>query len=391
MDLKRFVLVLFLWAPFAGCGAPSPAPSPAAVPSLAAGVRPGTLELRRWQAPAERVVVEPGGVALGPMGGRLAHYLFVSRDRSQDLQSFVRTYAPFLVATPRGEMAFGGRGTVKASPAEQRMIVEWARQVAAEVAAGQGGASYGMVFAWHRGGALGSCDDVSVFLTGEVRVSSCSWPGGEIRGRLAPEQLSRLYAWFDGLAPFQEGSEEGSGQIREPSRLVFAGQGKKEAAPDDIAAIRAFAPALHRELAARRPGAAAQAAAASSEGEADGVEPPAGRLLLPPEAVAAGKPAAAIPAGIEPPPVPGEPSRSVLTPRPPLPPRPRPLPGRGGEKAEQERKKKDEGDEEAGTEGTPPPAPSPDPSPVRPPLPSPNGRGEPPPDNKDPSTSSQQK
>jgi hypothetical protein len=298
--------VFAIFAGAAGCGRPAPGPSASTVPSLAAGVRPGTLELRRWQQPAERVVVEPGGVALGPMGAPLAHFLFVNRERLQDLQLFVRTYAPFLVTTPRGEMAFGGRGTVKAGPAEQRMIVEWARRVAAEVAAGQGGASYGMVFAWHRGGAVGSCDDVSVFLTGEVRVSSCSWPGenrGEVRGRLAPEQLSRLYAWFDGLAPFQEGSEEGSGQIREPSRLVFAGQGKKEAAPEDIAAIRAFAPALHRELAARRPGVTAQAAA-SPEGEADGGEPPAGRLLLSPDTVVAGTPPAAVPAGIEPPPVP---------------------------------------------------------------------------------------
>jgi hypothetical protein len=318
--LKKLTLVLILLLPFAGCAAPAKEPAPAVVPSLAAGVRPGTLELRRWQGPVERVVAEPSGVAVGPLGEPLAHYLFVSSDRLQDLQLFVRTYAPFLVSSPRGEMAFGGRGTSKAGAAEQRMILEWARQAAAEVTAGRGGAVYGMVFAWHRGGAVGNCDDLSVFLNGEVRAGSCSWgEGAEVRGRLAPEQLPRLYAWFDGLAPFQEGSEEGTGQIREPSRLVFAGQGQKEAAPEEIAALRAFAPALFRELAARRPGATAQAAAPAPDAAAEQDEPdtadmetqtaktdltvavPSGRLLLPVETAAAGPARAAIPEDLEPP------------------------------------------------------------------------------------------
>jgi hypothetical protein len=354
MHLKKlavsFVIPSILMS-ISGCGAPRQEPA-VPVGGPAAVVRPGTLELRRWQAPAERVVIEPSGVALGPAGEPLAHYLFVSRDRLQDLQSFVRTYAPFRVSTGLGELAFGGRGTARAGSAEQRMILEWARRAAAEVAAGRGGESYGMVFAWHRGGAAGGCDELSVFLTGEVQASSCSW-GREVRGRLAPEQLARLYAWFDGLAPFQEGSEEGTGQIREPSRLVFAGQGRKEATPAEIAAIRALAPALHRELAARRPGAAAQAAVAVSETETSNSD---NGLLLPPDTAVVGKPAAAIPAGIEPPPVPGG---GPL----PVPPRAHQSPPRAGEGApsqgKKERKKEEEKKEDekngVGTEGTPPP------------------------------------
>lgn len=283
----------------AGCGGPEPAKAPPAAQE--AKVRPGTVELRRWQAPAERVVIEPGGVALGASGEPLTHYLFFSPDRSEDLQAFVRVYAPFRVSTTRGDLAFGGRGKVAADPAEQRMIVEWSRWVAAEVAAGRGGASYGLIFAWHRGGAVGSCDDLSVFLTGEVRASSCSW-GDEVRGRLAAEPLARLYAWFDGLAPFQEGGEEGTGQIREPSRLVFAGQGTKPATPGEIAAMRAFAPALHRELAARRPGAVAPVV---GEGE---VAASTERLLVPPETAAAGRPTAAIPEDVV---VPAAPASTV--------------------------------------------------------------------------------
>ena len=336
---QKILCLVALGIGLAGCGGPEPNGAPPAV--QAAKIRPGTVELRRWQTPAEQVVIDPGGVALGAVGEPLTHYLFFSPDRLQDLQGLVRAYAPFQAATARGDLAFGGRGKAPAGPAEQRMILEWARLVAAEVAAGRGGASYGLVFAWHRGGAVGSCDDLSVFLSGEVRASSCSW-GDEVRGRLAAEPLARLYAWFDGLAPFQEGGEEGSGQIREPSRLVFAGQGSKPATPDEIAAMRAFAPELYRELAARRPGAAAVPVASVTEGEtAASTE----KMLVPPEAAAGGRPAAVIPETVVVPPT------GALTPAPlPAPPaRPR----ERGEKQQKDEEGKDSGDTEAAE--TPPP------------------------------------
>lgn len=300
------------------CGPAKPAqepkaPGPPAAALGPAGVRPGTIELHRWRDPAERVVIEPGGVALGPEGEPLVHYLFVSRDRLQDLNFLLRSYAPFRVTAGRGKLAFGGKGTAAAGQVEQRMILEWTRLVAAEVGAGRSSAAYGMVFAWHRGGAVGSCDDLAVYLTGEVRAGSCSW-GEEARGRLAPEQLARVYAWFDRLAPFQFGGEQGIGSGREPSRLVFAGQGTKEPTPEEMAELRGLASALHRELAGRRPGgAAAQQAQQQLEAEAEkGREKeaappevaPLGRLLLPPDTVA-GVPPAAIPPDLQPPGVPG--------------------------------------------------------------------------------------
>jgi hypothetical protein len=276
------------------------------------------------------VVIEPGGVALGPEGEPLVHYLFISRDRPQDLNFLVRSYAPFRMAAGRGKLAFGGKGTVVAGAVEQRMILEWARLVAAEVGGGKSSAAYGMVFAWHRGGAVGSCDDLAVYLTGEVRAGSCSW-GAEARGRLAPEQLVRVYGWFDSLAPFQFGGEEGVGSGREPSRLVFAGQGRKEPTPEEMAEIRGLASALHHELAGRRPGgAAAQKAQQQLEAEAEkragekmpaapAEVTPAGRLLLPPETVAAGTPPAAIPPDLQPPPVPGTPPKAPPTSKSPPP------------------------------------------------------------------------
>jgi hypothetical protein len=218
--------------------------------------------------------------------------------------------------------------------------------VAAEVAAGRSGGAYGMVFAWHRGGAVGDCDDLSVYLTGEVRAGSCAW-GEEMRGRLAPEVLARVDGWFDGLAPFQSGGEEGSGMGREPARLVFAGQGRKAATPPEMAEIRALAPALHRELAGRRPGGLAPQSPVETEGTVapgDKVAPtPApvepvfsGRLLLPPEGVQNGPAPAAIPADLEPPLVPGQaspsprvPSHKRTSPPAPLPSPSQPPPGEG--------------------------------------------------------------
>ncbi len=342
IDPKKIVCVVWIIAfgiGLAGCGTPAPGPPASPLPSLAAGVRPGTLELRRWQAPAERVVIEPGGVALGAAGSPLVHYLFFSPDRAQDLQTFVRAYAPFRTVSERGELAFGGRGTAAAGPAEQRMIVEWARLAAAEVTAGRGSASYGMIFAWHRGDSVGSCNDLAVFLTGEVRASSCGW-GDEIRGRLAVEPLAHLYAWFDGLAPFQEGSEESTAESRDPSRLVFAGQGRKPAAPGEIAAMRAFASELHRELAARRPGTAApsETPVPPEDGEAS-----AERLLRAPETAAAGRPSAAIPA-------------DVIVPAPPGALTPAPLPAPTARPRERgDKQQTDEDNKDSAAEESPPP------------------------------------
>jgi hypothetical protein len=335
----RFLLSLvglLVVLPALSCGPSKPdqQPKPPAPPAAAlgpAGVRAGTIELHRWRDPAEQVVIEPSGVALGPEGEPLVHYLFVSRDRPEDLNLLVRSYAPFRMNAGRGRLAFGGKGTVAAGAVERRMILEWARLVAAETGGGKSSAAYGMAFAWHRGGAVGSCDDLAVYLTGEVRAGSCSW-AEESRGRLAPEQLARVYAWFDSLAPFQFGGEEGVGSGREPSRLVFAGQGGTEPTAEAMAEIRGLASALHRELAGRRPGGAAAQQAQQLEAEAErsrakkAGEPqapapaevtPSGRLLLPPDTVAAGVPPAAIPPDLQPPPVPGAPPQAATSKSPP--------------------------------------------------------------------------
>lgn len=239
------------------CGGSGPAAQPdeGSVPadrvSVAAEVRPGLIELRRWREPRQRVVIDRAGASIGPIGKPLVRKLFVVPGRMQDLLFFLRTYAPFRQRSPEGELAFGGQGPVKAGPVEQRMILEWARKVAAEVEGAPNDAAYGLVLTWHRGEAAGSCDDMAIYLDGEVRASSCGREG-ESRGRLRAEPLARLDQWYDHLQPFQQtaGVEAGSGRV--PVRLIFAGRGSRDPSPEDIASLQAMAAALHRELALRR-------------------------------------------------------------------------------------------------------------------------------------------
>jgi hypothetical protein len=134
------------------------------------------------------------------------------------------------------------------------MIFEWARKMAAEVETGQSQDSYGLVLAWQRGGAAGSCDGLVVYLDGEVRASSCVWPD-ESRGRLRPEALASLHQGYDEWKPLQQGTGMEAGRGRVPVRLTFASRGAQNASPEDIAGLQALAAALHRELAVRRGGA----------------------------------------------------------------------------------------------------------------------------------------
>ena len=298
------------------CGGPEAVPpakqgaAPAERASVAAEIRPGLLELRRWREPRQRVVIDRAGVLIGPAGGPLVRKLFVEPGRLEDLLYFLRTYAPFRQRSVAGELAFGGQGPVRAGAVERRMILEWARKVTAEMEAAQSQDAYGLVLAWHRGGVAGSCDGLAVYLDGEVRASSCAWPD-ESRGRLRPEVLARFVQWNAQWKPFQQASGMEAGRGRVPVRLTFAGRGARDASPRDVVALQALAAALHRELAVRRGGVPppqpVAPGSAEAEGEVESAEAPApeaGPALLVPPAPPAPlpPPRAALPDYIPPPP-----------------------------------------------------------------------------------------
>ncbi|HEX3552107.1 MAG TPA: hypothetical protein VIA62_02635 [Thermoanaerobaculia bacterium] len=324
--MKRLAFLLLVLSILAACGGGQPSGKAVARKPAGAAGPDVWMELRRGTEPRELVHIGILGAVIGPDGGPLTVKLFPDPRRSDDAWYFLRTYAPFELKSPQGELVFHGKGKVSPGPAEKRMVFEWARAVAAEAAGGRSGGAYGLVLGWHQGGSSGVCHDVALYLTGEAVASACGW-SAEVQGRLDPAQLGRVYGWFDRLKPFQAGA--GDQDLRQGSletRLVFAGRGGHEATAGEQEEIQSFGEALFNELAARREGAAPAASPtpeATPPAKTPAPEPPS-RLLLPSHPV---PPKADDEIVLQlpdepPPPPPGEGTPPV----PPRRPRPRPSP-----------------------------------------------------------------
>jgi inhibitor of cysteine peptidase len=174
--------------------------------------------------------VEAGtaGVAYGPCFGTLLGAPYSFDTRQPDLREFTDTYQSFTVETPAGTVDFVGAGDQVATPAEQRMIAEWARLVALEAQGGRSGASWGLVFAWHReGGIAGFCDDVTVYVSGDAYVTSCKGDQPQALGRvrLSSNQLTLIYGWMDTLQPLEVEQRDPATADAMTTRIVFSGAG----------------------------------------------------------------------------------------------------------------------------------------------------------------------
>lgn len=191
------------------------------------------------------------GVAFGPCGLIPMPVRWVNPERSAELEAFAGAYAPFEAETAAGHVVFTGEGAQAATPAEQRMIAEWARLVQLEAAGGRSGAGWGLAFAWHReGGIAGFCDDLAVYVTGQVYASSCksSQPVDLGQTRLDAEQLAQVYAWVDTLQPFEVDHTDDAVADAMTTRMTFSGAGDQTAGDDEIAAIEDFAAQLYADL-----------------------------------------------------------------------------------------------------------------------------------------------
>jgi hypothetical protein len=310
--MRRTSILLVAVLVVAACGGEAPAGKVAGEGSAAPALPTApqvNIELRRGKDPQELVRIGVRGVVIGPAEGPLQRKLYAEPRRGDDAWYLLSTYAPFEIKSPAGDLTFRGRGKVKPGPDERRMIFEWVRQVASEAAGGRSGAAYGLVIAWHQGGASGSCDDVVLYLTGEAVASTCGW-NREVRGRLDPAQLGRVYGWFDRLQPFQAGGEQGEDSLRPGSfetRLIFAGRGARPATAAEQEEIQSFTVSLFAELAARRRGASPPPASPAAPGKAvpeSTPAPPAERLLLPPNAAVKPEEEILLKLPAEPPPVP---------------------------------------------------------------------------------------
>lgn len=190
-------------------------------------------------------------VAFGPCGGVLLGGAYATPDRAAAFPHFVQTYASFEAETAVGKVAFTGQGAAEASAADRRMIAEWARLAELEADGGRSGASYGLAFAWHReGGIAGFCDNLEVFVTGDAYAASCAGADPEDlgHGRLTAAELERLYAWIDGLKPFDRVDADEAVADAMTVRVVFSGAGAAEATGADHQAIQDFAARLFAGL-----------------------------------------------------------------------------------------------------------------------------------------------
>lgn len=179
----------------------------------------------------QRIELSTAVLSYGICDQPLTSLPLIGRERRQELELFAQKYAPFEAQTPSGQIVFRGQGSVTATPTEQRMLAEWARQIWMEHDPQAKGASP-VVIAFHReGGIAGFCEDVLIYRSGIAEVTSCRPTQllGVQRVYLTAAQMQQIYGWMDETLPFE--SSEGDTNIPDGLnlRIVFNGKGQKDA------------------------------------------------------------------------------------------------------------------------------------------------------------------
>jgi hypothetical protein len=94
-----------------------------------------------WNAKAatcEVAEISTAEVSFGSCeGAQRSEPILEETGRPEELAYFLQTYAPFQVETDAGDIVFHGEGGQQATPIEERMIAEWARQAFLEASAGR--------------------------------------------------------------------------------------------------------------------------------------------------------------------------------------------------------------------------------------------------------------
>lgn len=218
---------------------------------LAAAPEPAIAEVAiRWRQVEEvcsQAEIGAQQIASGQCGGAMMTVPLVQEmNRPQELAEFVQTYASFRADTPAGEITFTGQGATSPAPSEQRMIAEWARQVALEAQAGRSGASWGLALAVHEeGDEPPLCRDVTVYVTGIAYATSCLNEQAVTLGslQLNADQLAQVYTWVDTLRSFDV--VLGEDPVHD---LIFSGAGEGEASAADQQAMLVLAGEIYTQL-----------------------------------------------------------------------------------------------------------------------------------------------
>jgi hypothetical protein len=187
------------------------------------------------------VRVSLSGVNFGACGMEMAAGRFLTETfRLEQLQDMQNIFASFGVSTPAGKVTFVGKGPIEASPAEQRMIAEWANLVGQEA---QTGIVAGYGFGWKReGGIAGFCDEIAIDASGHAVLRSCrAVPTAPSWKRLTADELTRFYGWLDRFGA-------AAAEARDPAtadamiiNFVFSGRGSEQATEADTSAMMQFA------------------------------------------------------------------------------------------------------------------------------------------------------
>ncbi|HSM71252.1 MAG TPA: CARDB domain-containing protein, partial [Anaerolineales bacterium] len=162
------------------------------------------------------------------------------------LPIWMTAYAPFTVQTLAGLVSFNGGGYVVATPAEQRMIAEWAMRMFNDASGGNPSPSSTPVVSGHFSGD-NMCYDISVYRDGQSVVVSClsTYIYPNPKGYLDANELLYFYRWMDSLQPYQDAS---------PYRTIsFAWNGERPATFAETLSMEALVNNIERKAAGEPP------------------------------------------------------------------------------------------------------------------------------------------
>jgi hypothetical protein len=100
---------------------------------------------------------------------------------------------------------------------------------------------------WHReGGIAGFCDDLVIYLAGEVHASSCA--GAATSGQLTPDELAQLRQWLTTFGPLSLSHKDPAVADAMTILLTLNGAGSEIAAEADRQTLMAWAQAVYARV-----------------------------------------------------------------------------------------------------------------------------------------------
>jgi hypothetical protein len=218
---------------------PGPTMQPAGESTIAAGE--DAQAMLSWENDScGRLAITMETVLYGRCDEGLVASPAVTPASLEKVTHWLETYAAYEAETPAGRVSFHGLGPNAPTPAEGRMLAEWAQLTYDIAQSGRTGAAWGLAFAYSRsGGIAGFCDDVAVYLAGYALVADCQ--GTNARIDLTATKLEQVYAWFDIYSQIDYTYSEPAVPDAMTVALFMPGKGGLQADEATVRAITGFA------------------------------------------------------------------------------------------------------------------------------------------------------